>query len=78
MPKNFILNEPNYKPAQTMTRDYEIILTLADGSEEIISMRNNRARLVKLPMEKSVTAVRFTPLSTFGAEAARVFTFELY
>lgn len=78
MPKNFILNEPNYKPAQTMTRDYEITLTLADGSEEIISMRNNRARLVKLPMEKSVTAVRFTPLSTFGAEAARVFTFELY
>lgn len=78
MPKNFILNEPDYKPAQTMTRDYNITLTLADGSVETISMHNNRARLVRLPMEKTVKSVAFTPISTFGAEAARVFTFELY
>jgi hypothetical protein len=78
MPKNFVLKEENYKPATVMTRDFDITLTLEDGSVETVKVRNNRVRLVKLPMEKTVKSVRFTVLSTFGAEAARVFTFELY
>ena len=78
MPKNFVLHEPNYKPNTEMTRDFDITLTLEDGSVETVNVRNNRARLVKLPMTKTVRRVRFTVLSTFGAEAARVFTFELY
>ena len=78
MPKNFIRNETRYKPAAVMTRDYDITLTLEDGSVETVKIRNNRSRFVKLPMEKTVTSVRFTPISTFGADRASVFTFELY
>ena len=78
MPKNFVLHEENYKPCEVMTRDYDITLTLEDGSVETLKLRNNRTRLVKLPLERTVKSVRFTVLSTFGAEAARVFTFELY
>ena len=78
MPMNYILNEKRYKPAGAMTRDFDITLTLEDGSIETVKVRNNRVRLVKLPMDKTVKSVRFTVISTFGAEAARVFTFELY
>ncbi len=77
MPKNFVLDEKNYKPAQRLTRDYDITLTLADGSEKVLEIKNNRARFSKIPICERVLAVKFTPKLTFGADA-RVFSFELY
>ncbi|MBR2465435.1 MAG: FAD-dependent oxidoreductase [Clostridia bacterium] len=77
MPKNFLLNETKYKPSKTMTRDFELRLTLDDGSEEVIEIKNNRTRLCRVPIGKAVTRVKFTPKKSFG-ERVRVFSFELY
>ncbi len=77
MPKNFVLNETKYKPSASMTRDFDITLTLADDTQRVIEVKNNRTRLCKIAAEETVKAVRFTPKSTFGAKA-KVFSFELY
>ena len=77
MPKNVLLNEDKYKPSKTMTRDFLLTLTLADGSEETIEVKNNRARLCRVPLGKAVTKVKFTPTKSFG-ERVKVFSFELY
>ncbi len=77
MPKNFLLNEKKYKPSVRMTRDFDVSLTLADGGEKLIEVKNNRTRLCKLDISAKVKAVKFTPKATFG-DVARVFSFELY
>ena len=77
MPKNYLLNEPNFKPSKTMTRDFDVELTLADGTKKLIEVKNNRTRLCRVPVNEVVTAVRFTPRASFG-ENVRVFSFELY
>jgi hypothetical protein len=77
MPKNFLLNEKKYKPEPTMTRAFTLTLTLCDGTEHTIEVKNNRTRLCRVAINESVTAIKFTPTETFGADA-KVFSFDLY
>lgn len=77
MPKNFLLNETKYKPEPAMTRDFDLTLTLEDGSKRVIEVRNNRTRLCRVAIDEKVKAVRFTLVKAFG-ERANVFSFELF
>ncbi|GHV52341.1 hypothetical protein AGMMS49579_09430 [Spirochaetia bacterium] len=62
---------------KTMTRDFKISLTLADGGSRTIEIRNNHQRLVHVDIGAELTAVRFEPTATWGNAEAHVFSFEL-
>ena len=62
---------------KTMTRDFRITLTLADGGQKAMEIACNHQRLVRTEINADVRAVRFEPLSTWGSTEAHVFSFEL-
>ncbi len=61
----------------TLVRDFEIELTLPDGSKETRRFENNHQRLVKVPVERDVKAVTFRPLKSWGSERFHLFAYEL-
>jgi hypothetical protein len=62
---------------KTMTKSFRLTLTLADGRLRIIDAADNYQRLVYMDIGEEVSAVRFEPLSTWGSQEARVFSFEI-
>jgi hypothetical protein len=68
--------ESTYVP-KTMTKDFRLILTLAEGGEKTIEVKDNHQRLVYADINECVTAVRFEPVSTWGNPQAHVFAFDV-
>jgi hypothetical protein len=64
-------------PSKTLTRDFRLTLTLADGISRVITISGNHRRLVYADIGAEVSAVRFEPLSTWGNTEAHVFSFEI-
>ncbi|GHT66172.1 hypothetical protein FACS1894110_09410 [Spirochaetia bacterium] len=62
---------------KTMTRDFKISLTLADGRSRTIEITDNHQRLVHVDIGAELIAVRFEPAATWGNAEAHVFSFEL-
>ncbi len=46
--------------------------------EEAVYCEDNYKRLVRIPIGKKVTAIRFTPEASWGLDSARIYAFELY
>lgn len=78
MPCCYPLDEKNYKLPKTLVRDFEVIYTTADGVSEILSVKNNRKRFVKLSVAKDVAEIKLKPLSGWGCEKAGIFAFEVF
>ena len=68
--------EKSHMPT-TVVRDFDLILTLAGGREEIIPIRDNHQRMVRIPCGKELLAVRLVPLETWGSADCHIFAFDL-
>jgi hypothetical protein len=64
-------------PSRTLTRDFRLTLTLADGTSRVIDVNDNHRRLVYADIGAEVSAVRFEPLATWGNPEAHIFSFEI-
>ncbi len=72
----FIDDKPVYVP-KTMIRDFRIDALNEQGQWTVLrDVSGNYQRLVVLPVQTTTTALRFTPLATWGAEACSVFAFD--
>ncbi len=78
MPCNFKLNETNYHVPETVIRRFRVEYRDQSGVwAELFQVDNNYQRLVRLDCNVEAVAVRFTPLETWGAEKAQVFSWEV-
>ncbi|MBQ4116064.1 MAG: hypothetical protein IJD37_01670, partial [Clostridia bacterium] len=66
------LNMTPYTFPATMTKEFEVI---ADG-EVIYKADDNCQRLVKIPLNKTVSSLAIRPVATYGSEKAHVFSFD--
>lgn len=78
MPCTYLLNEDRYRTAKTMIKDFNLVFTLENGQKEVVEIKDNFLRFVKVPFNKAIKKVELLPLSNYGAEKAHVFDFELY
>ncbi len=72
-----LADKPRAVP-HTLVRSFRIDRLDADGSwSEVAGISDNHQRLVRIPLDCTALGVRLVPLSTWGASAARVFSFEV-
>lgn len=86
LPENFrrpmLANRPrDYSPSYvptTMTKAYRIEIVDENGASMVFyKADNNYQRLNKIPVNKTVSQVKLTPLATWGAEKSHIFAFDL-
>ena len=73
---HYLDTQPTYVP-KTMTRDFRLTITLANGKIKTHEVKNNYQRLVYPEINEEVKSIKFEPLSTWGNNEAHVFSFEL-
>ena len=62
----------------TMLRSFRVEAKRTDGSWQVITEeRNNYQRLVRVNASAQTAAIRFTPLATWGADVAHVFSLDV-
>ena len=69
MPCRVQLNEEKYKLPKTLVKDFNII---ADG-KVVFEYKNNRQRLVKIPLDIMASQISLQPIATHGEEFAAIF-----
>jgi len=74
----YYLNTQACRVPQTLVRDFRLTVIDGGGQARIIDIKDNRQRLVRAAIGAEAASVRFEPLATWGASAARVFAFDLY
>ncbi len=65
---------PQVHLPETLLRELDVELILEDGSYETIHVKDNRRRLVIVPIGKRISGVKLTPVSTYGAEIVKLFS----
>lgn len=78
MPSHYYLGETRFRTPKTLIKDFDIELTLENGSTEKIEIRGNYQRFVRLCVNIKAVSARLIPLCTHGCEDFRVFAFELF
>ncbi len=73
MPCRAELHETRFHLPKTLTKDFDII---ADG-KTICEYRNNRQRLVNIPLDVTARKIELIPLETTGADDFGIFSFEV-
>ncbi len=69
--------QPVFIP-KTIVRDFDIEVDFGNGKwEKFYSCQNNYQRLVNIKIEKEIKSIRFTPISTHGADNARIYEIEI-
>ncbi len=72
------LNDSLVAPPDSLVRNFRIDALGADGKwKPVCEVEDNFLRLVKVPLNATARGVRLVPLSTWGAELARTFAFEV-
>ena len=72
------LDWPDTYPPQTLVRRYRVEAQLADGSWTTLAQEeNNYQRLRKHATDVQATAIRFTPLETWGSPACHLFALDV-
>jgi len=72
------LGDLPFAPPATLVKDFRIETKDASGNWITTSeITGNWQRLVRVPLSLRTSAVRLTPLTTWGAETARMFAFEV-
>ena len=78
MPCRFDLHPQERGVPKTVIRAFRLEACTADGQwREVARVDNNYQRLVRVPLNVEARAVRFVPESTWGAELAHLFAFEV-
>lgn len=72
------LKDTPFSPPQTLIRDFRIETLGTDGAWRTEARcHDNFQRLVRVPLKTKTTGVRIIPESTWGADSAHVFAFEV-
>jgi hypothetical protein len=78
MPCNYPLNETRWHVPESLIKDFRV--EYSDDGERffaLITVTGNTQRLVKLPVKVLAKALRFVHISTWGAEKAHVFAWDV-
>ena len=78
MPCNYPLKESRWHTPGSLVKDFRIDYS-EDGKTfaELITVAGNAQRLVKLPVQVRARAIRFAPLTAWGAEKMHVFAWDV-
>ncbi len=69
--------DPNAVPA-SLVKDFRIeVQDSADNWRELVQVKGNYQRLVRIPLNVEAKAVRLVPLTTWGAKQAHLFAFDV-
>lgn len=75
---NVRLNQGAITTPKTIVKDFDIMTKDANGNWEVsLSIIGNYQRLVRLPLNKKVKAIKFIPKTTHGSEEVSLFSWEL-
>ena len=78
MKYHYPLNDPGTPVAHTLVREFRVEVRVGDRWREVVHQPENRQRLVTVDLpDESVTGVRLTPLTTWGADLCHVFAFDV-
>ncbi len=78
MPHAYPLNQRLASPPQTLVKGFRLETLDESGNwRTSFETEQNYQRLVRIALSVTATAIRFTPLSTWGAPLARVQAFEI-
>ena len=77
MPCNYPLVQTRFKLPETLIREYKIEGISNNGEVQEIYVKDNHQRFVKHHVDWNVKTVRFVPITTYGAEQFRLFSFEI-
>lgn len=77
MPCNDPLVQTRFKLPETLIREYKIEGISNNGEVQEIYVKDNHQRFVKHNVDWNVKTVRFVPITTYGAEQFRLFSFEI-
>ncbi len=72
------LKDLPFSPPATLVRDFRIETCNADGTWQCVAhIKNNFQRLVRTPLKVRTKGIRLIPETTWGAEMAHLFAFEV-
>jgi hypothetical protein len=72
------LNASPWSVPQTLVKAFRLEAVADDGTWHVVHEEdNNYQRLVRVPVETVASAIRLTPLATWGAEETRLFAFDV-
>ncbi len=77
MPCRYSLVENKFKLPETLIQAYKIEGTSEDGKVYELCIDDNHQRFVNHSVDWCVKTVRFIPISTYGIEQFRIFSFEV-
>lgn len=77
MPCNYPLVQTQFKFPETLIKEYRVEGETSDGERVSLSVGDNYQRFVRHLVKWKVKTVRFVPLATRGADAFRLFEFEI-
>ncbi len=77
MPCCYPLVETHYKVPATLVRDFDLVCVDGKGDTFVYSVTENYQRFVKITLQRKVKCLSLVPKSTYGADKARVFAFEV-
>ena len=77
MPSCYPLHETKYRMPETLMREYDVV-GLLDGKEiPLLQVRENRCRLCRHEIGRTLDAVRVIPRRTWGSPAARILAMDV-
>ncbi|MDH7570380.1 MAG: hypothetical protein QHJ73_12440, partial [Armatimonadota bacterium] len=78
MPCAYRPSDPFYTVPPSLVRTFRLEGQRSDGAWHTIArVEENHQRLVRVPLKKTVAAIRFVPEATWGAEHAHVFSWDV-
>jgi hypothetical protein len=78
MPSYYKVEELKYTPPDTLVKDFKIEYQDDAGAwHTAVEYTGNHQRMVKVPLNIEATALRLTPLSTWGCENIKIFACDL-
>jgi hypothetical protein len=78
MPHAYPLDQKDAAPPETLVKAFRLeARDQADPWRTVFETDANYQRLVRIPLQVKATAIRFTPLATWGAAAAHIQAFEI-
>ena len=77
MPTNYPLKETRYRIPETLIKEYRIEFENEKGEIKTLEINNNHQRFVKHSVNEKALKIRFIPLSSYGCEDMRLYSFEI-
>ncbi|MFA5203812.1 MAG: FAD-dependent oxidoreductase [Lentisphaeria bacterium] len=72
------LDRQNLRTPQTLVREFRLEILAPDGTWRTVGeVRDQAQRLVRLKLDVTTTALRLTPLATWGSDTVRVFAWDI-